>query len=76
MSRIPFGASGLGEHTRIVRVRIGVPIGNNKAYTVVFKNKETDKVEITYQSDNLYVIMAHLHAHYAPKCKIYKWFEI
>jgi len=73
------GFGGFGsedDHTRIIRVRIGVPIGTNKNYTVVFKNKETGEVEITYKSDNLHVIMAHLRVHYAPKCKIYKWFEI
>lgn len=64
-----------GGSTRIVRVRIGIPTENNRNYTIVFKNQETDEVEITYSSESLQVIMAHLHIHYAPKLKIYEWFH-
>lgn len=54
----------------IIRVRIGTPTALHPRYTVILEKK------LTYESKNLHVILAHLHARYAPTRKLYAWTEL
>ena len=55
---------------RIIRVRIGAPTASRPRYTVVLEQK------LAFESENVHVILAHLHAHYAPTRKLYAWTEL
>ncbi len=68
---IAFGGKRPGlSGPRMIRVRIGTQTASSPRYTVILDQK------LTYESANVSVILAHLHAHYAPTRKLYAWTEL